>query len=259
VRHFNPEIEAYSTIVSDEDGSLKTFGDDTVAFLTNCSQEEMASWMEAFSCHQCRGLCHEIGQRLLEGSRMYHEGLDELEKLLDQLNYKYFGLNSNSSEKDLDNAYRRLARKMHPDKNGGTEEAKRKFQHMKERYEALKKKFSDKTGDAEDDETSQPQIHSIKDVKRCGPSGTRFGVHRRSCAKTSSNEKELHESEAEPSAESDVEEKTMRHEYDPKDKRSMMDYVSKMAQQLHAISEKTSSLMTELAEARTYLIEEEEK
>merc|ERR1712032_179904 len=90
-----------------------------------------------------------VGQRLVEGSKTYHDGLADLEKLYDQLNYLYFGLTSGSTEKDLDIAYRKLARKMHPDKNGGTEEAKRKFQNMKERYEALKKKFSEKAAEPE--------------------------------------------------------------------------------------------------------------
>lgn len=40
--------------------------------------------------------------------------------------------------------YRKLAKKMHPDKNGGTESAKNRFQAMKERYEALKKKIEEK-------------------------------------------------------------------------------------------------------------------
>merc|ERR1712083_140286 len=56
----------------------------------------------------------------------------------DSANYEYFGLSPTSAERDLDNAYRQLAKKMHPDKNGGTEEAKMRFQAMKERYEALK-------------------------------------------------------------------------------------------------------------------------
>merc|ERR1712032_985055 len=43
-------------------------------------------------------------------------------------------------EKDLDNAYRKLAKQMHPDKNGSTESAKKQFQQMKDRYEAIKKR-----------------------------------------------------------------------------------------------------------------------
>merc|ERR1719188_2712542 len=54
----------------------------------------------------------------------------------------FFGLSLEASDKDVDNAYRKKARQMHPDKNGGTDEAKKRFQEMKERYEELKKKRS---------------------------------------------------------------------------------------------------------------------
>merc|ERR1712217_331561 len=74
--------------------------------------------------------------------------MGELEHLSDSANYEYFGLSPSATERDLDNAYRQLAKKMHPDKNGGTEEAKMRFQAMKERYEALKAKRSSSIGEA---------------------------------------------------------------------------------------------------------------
>mmetsp|Transcript_51867 Transcript_51867/g.97298 ORF Transcript_51867/g.97298 Transcript_51867/m.97298 type:complete len:1271 (+) Transcript_51867:54-3866(+) len=55
-------------------------------------------------------------------------------------NLAYFGLSEDASDKDLDNAYRQMAKRMHPDKNGGTEESKQRFQEMQKRYEALKEK-----------------------------------------------------------------------------------------------------------------------
>merc|ERR1712194_643180 len=61
------------------------------------------------------------------GSRVYHQKLAELDTMGEKLNYQYFGLEADASERDIDNAYRKLARKMHPDKNGGTEEAKKKI------------------------------------------------------------------------------------------------------------------------------------
>merc|ERR1719326_992157 len=103
-----------------------------------------------------RGLVHEVGQRLLEGSRLYHARLNQLEKLGDNLNYIYFGLTADASDKDLENAYRKLAKKLHPDKNGGTDAAKKRFQLMKERYEAIKKKRNQDL-EAETDEEGPPE------------------------------------------------------------------------------------------------------
>lgn len=87
-----------------------------------------------------RGLIHEVCQRLIEQSQVYHLRLKEYKKLKEQLGFSYFGLNKDATEKELEAAYRTLAKKMHPDKNGGTEDAKKKFQTMKERYESLKKR-----------------------------------------------------------------------------------------------------------------------
>ena len=49
-------------------------------------------------------------------------------------------LSASPTESEFDNSYRKLALRLHPDKNGGTEQAKKRFQHMKERYETLKKR-----------------------------------------------------------------------------------------------------------------------
>merc|ERR1712176_55370 len=92
----------------------------------------------ALSTQELRGLAHEVGQRLVEQSLTYHARLKELQRLQDSMGFKYFGLSAACSEKELDAAYRALAKKMHPDKNGGTEEAKQRFQVMRERYEKLK-------------------------------------------------------------------------------------------------------------------------
>ena len=50
-----------------------------------------------------------------------------------------FNLATDCTEKELESAYRRLAKAMHPDKNGGTEEAKEQFQVMRASYEEHKK------------------------------------------------------------------------------------------------------------------------
>lgn len=52
--------------------------------------------------------------------------------------YKTLEINENASKKNITDAYRKLARKWHPDKNLGNEElAKKEFQKVKEAYEVL--------------------------------------------------------------------------------------------------------------------------
>ena len=50
-------------------------------------------------------------------------------------------------------SYRRLALRLHPDKNGGTAESNKRFLQMKERYETLKKR-------RKEDSTARPSSSS---------------------------------------------------------------------------------------------------
>merc|ERR1712193_21525 len=89
---------------------------------------------------QLHGLVHEVGQRLVETSQRCQIRMKEREAIQEVYDYASLGLSPDASEKELDAAYRKLAKRMHPDKNGGTEEAKAKFQRMKECYEELKRR-----------------------------------------------------------------------------------------------------------------------
>jgi curved DNA-binding protein len=64
--------------------------------------------------------------------------------------YKILELDKSASESDIKKAYRRLARKLHPDLNPNDESAKRKFQQVNEAHEVLsdpeKRKQYDKYG-----------------------------------------------------------------------------------------------------------------
>jgi curved DNA-binding protein len=51
--------------------------------------------------------------------------------------YKVLGVEKNASEKDIKSAYRKLARKFHPDLNPNDKEAKKKFQEINEANEVL--------------------------------------------------------------------------------------------------------------------------
>jgi curved DNA-binding protein len=51
--------------------------------------------------------------------------------------YKILGIDKNAAEKDIKNAYRKLARKHHPDLNPNDKEANKKFQEINEANEVL--------------------------------------------------------------------------------------------------------------------------
>ena len=51
--------------------------------------------------------------------------------------YKTLGLNKSANDKDIKNAYRKLARKYHPDLNPNNADAKTNFQHINEANEVL--------------------------------------------------------------------------------------------------------------------------
>ena len=65
--------------------------------------------------------------------------------------YDLLGVNKNASEKDIKQAYRRLARKYHPDVNAGDKDAESRFKEINAAYEVLsdadKRKKYDKYGD----------------------------------------------------------------------------------------------------------------
>src|SRR5437868_9713225 len=64
--------------------------------------------------------------------------------------YQILGVNKNSSDEEIKKAYRKLARKLHPDLNPNDKEAHKKFQQVNEANEVLsdpeKRKKYDKYG-----------------------------------------------------------------------------------------------------------------
>lgn len=140
VRH---EEECQSrTIVMNKDGTQRIFGESTITSMSLRDEVDVEQWIVAMTTLQLRGLVHEFGQRVVEYSSKYHETREKVERLTVNIGRHIFNLQEGASEKDLDVAYRRLAREMHPDKNGGTEEAKERFQAMNHRYKDMKAKLT---------------------------------------------------------------------------------------------------------------------
>jgi len=207
------------TVVRLPDGQQRTFDASSVKKMIESPEKEVSEFLENLSHTELRGLVHEVGQRLLEGSRLYHSRLAELDRLGEMSNMKFFDLDENATMRDLDNAYRKLAKKMHPDKNGGTDEAKQRFQAMKERYEALKKKLSEDNVDKESEgrKNEEPEEREPKEK----------------------NEKKDKKEDSNDDAKS--------IEYDPSNKESMVSTVVKMAGQLKNIDVQMDILLKELS------------
>lgn len=52
--------------------------------------------------------------------------------------HRVLGVESNASPEDLHDAYRRLVKQHHPDRNGGSAEATQRFQEIQEAYDELR-------------------------------------------------------------------------------------------------------------------------
>merc|ERR1711957_1027553 len=80
VRHADAELGKTRTFVKIESGELRVFGESTVRSLAESLEADAHSWVDEMSDRELHGLVHEIGQRLLSGSREYQALQAELEQ-----------------------------------------------------------------------------------------------------------------------------------------------------------------------------------
>src|SRR5215467_849415 len=89
--------------------------------------------------------------------------------------YKVLGLDKNATEEDIKKAYRKLARKLHPDLNPNDKDAHKKFQQINEANEVLsdpeKRKKYDQYGE---------DWKNAGQFEQSAQSGGRSGSYRRS-------------------------------------------------------------------------------
>lgn len=94
--------------------------------------------MDSLSDIDLRGFVYDVDQRVIEFFCIFDKKQKVLEELLDDIEREFFGIGKDATKSDLDKAYRKLAKRMHPDKNGGTTSANQAFQNMLERYKRLR-------------------------------------------------------------------------------------------------------------------------
>src|ERR1700709_2913015 len=87
--------------------------------------------------------------------------------------YKTLGLSKNASADDIKKAYRKLARKLHPDLNPGDKEAHKKFQQINEANEVL----SDPEKRKKYDQYGKDWEHA-SDFEKARQQGSRQGFER---------------------------------------------------------------------------------
>eukprot|EP00929_Paragymnodinium_shiwhaense_P084231 TRINITY_DN45017_c0_g1_i1.p1 TRINITY_DN45017_c0_g1~~TRINITY_DN45017_c0_g1_i1.p1 ORF type:complete len:1363 (+),score=292.19 TRINITY_DN45017_c0_g1_i1:131-4219(+) len=232
VRQADPSTGKVRTIVTDEEGKTHAFGENTVASLLKHIEDDTEPFLAKLSDRQLRGLVHELGQRLVSNSSRYQQHQEEVKQYSQTANYVYFGLRSDATERDLDNAYRQLAKRMHPDKNGGTEEAKERFQHMKERYESLKQDMKNRAPGEES--PTEPQIDKEQEDNAAS--------HRQKEAYDSDDEVPRQEEE-EPQRETSI-------SYDPTKRDDLLDTASKMLKKLQNVNKGLDQIIRELQRLR---------
>lgn len=137
-RVVDSETGVAQTLVKN-DSVERAFGEKTVLSLLDSPGAASDKWLRSMAKVELHGLCHEVKQRIADQSTAYHAKVRELEAVVTQLNLAFFGITEETSLRELEILYRSLAKKLHPDKNGGTPEAKDRFQQMKERFVALRK------------------------------------------------------------------------------------------------------------------------
>lgn len=119
-RQLDPTTGRAHTIVQNEDGTCAAFGANTIDSMVASAEGDTEVWMSELPQHHMHALAHEMGRRLVEASKIFQAQKSVLDERTSGDDYKYFGLDEYASDKDVEAAYRRLARQMHPDKNGGT-------------------------------------------------------------------------------------------------------------------------------------------
>ena len=91
--------------------------------------------------------------------------------------YDLLGVARDASQKDIQKAYRHLAKKLHPDLNPGDKQAQRKFQELSTAYDILgdeTKRARFDRGDIDATGAERPQRQYYRDFAQAGAGSQRY-------------------------------------------------------------------------------------
>lgn len=138
----------------DAHGRIQSIDDESISDVAL-----MKRWMGSLPKLKLIGFDNELRIRLSDLWTQYSKAKAEHDDYIENADYIFFGLDRDATLTDLEKAFRKLAKTMHPDKNCGSEEAKARFQDLKERYENLRKKIKSREGKlARSDDAEQKEL-----------------------------------------------------------------------------------------------------
>jgi DnaJ-class molecular chaperone len=96
--------------------------------------------------------------------------------------YKILGVERNASEADIKSAFRKLARKHHPDVNPNNKDAERKFKEINEAYQVIgdpekRKKYDELGADWERGTSQEDMMRRYAEQQAARGAGTRQGAN----------------------------------------------------------------------------------
>jgi len=166
-RRTDPSTGKSETVVQKDDGRQYIFDDDTSIRFVKMEKNEREDFTKDMCLLGLRGLVTEMGQRLVDESKLFQRKKKEWKELSTEIAFGFFGLTPSATSKEVNDAYKVQARLLHPDKNGGTDEAKAKFQRMKVLHEILRESFESITTPPESDVPGEQESGSESSEERC--------------------------------------------------------------------------------------------
>eukprot|EP00931_Biecheleriopsis_adriatica_P047574 TRINITY_DN27430_c0_g1_i1.p1 TRINITY_DN27430_c0_g1~~TRINITY_DN27430_c0_g1_i1.p1 ORF type:complete len:591 (+),score=115.98 TRINITY_DN27430_c0_g1_i1:126-1775(+) len=121
-------------LVTDHDGKeLARFGRADIEYELTAQPDELGRWLQSLERRVIPGLLSLLGTEVNSRGAQLQAAEKSRDELMGSEDYEFFGLDGDTSDQDLNRAYRRLSTRLHPDKGG--DEAQ--FADMRQRYERL--------------------------------------------------------------------------------------------------------------------------
>ncbi|CAD7974766.1 unnamed protein product [Amoebophrya sp. A120] len=177
--------------------------------------EEQEKYLQELSLLAFRALVQDMGKRLLKQSKSFHEKKRRKESEAVRQAMEFFGLKEEgATAQEANAAYKKKAREMHPDKCGGTDEAKQAFQEMKALYDMVKSTLEGAGSGSGSKAVGEDESQS---PDRAQPEG---------------RQKEAYDEDSPPQGKRDQDEAAKAISYDPSSRDSMREALERMLAQI---------------------------